>query len=177
MDDAVSSHSDLHQAVLDEQINLLRAAMKKFRHCVAQLSDEQLWWRAAPGQNSVGNLIQHVCGNLTQWITCGMGGASDNRDRDAEFAADGGKTSAELSALLDGTIETVSDVIRGLSAQDLLAKRTIQGFPVSGLGAVIHSVTHFVGHTHQVIQLTRLQLGERYRFEWSPGTTDTSLPI
>ena len=49
--------------------------------------------------------------------------------------------------------------------QELLRSRRIQGFDVTGLGAIFDSVTHFVGHSHQIVYITRLQLGDRY--EWA----------
>ena len=176
MDDD-SSSSRLHQAFLHEQVHLLDAAMKKFRHCVFQLSDDQLWWRPGDGQNSIGNLVLHVCGNMTQWIVCGVGGKENHRDRESEFAADGDRTRDDLWAHLESTLEEVRQVIAAVSLKELFRERVIQGFPVSGLNALSHSVTHFVGHTHQVIQLTRLQLGDAYQFEWSPAAGEKSLPI
>jgi len=176
MDDD-SSSDRLHQAFLREQVHLLDAAMKKFRHCVFQLSDEQLWWRPGDGQNSIANLVLHVCGNMTQWIVCGVGGEEDDRDRESEFAADGGQIRGDLWAFLESTVEVVKQVIAAVPLEELLRERVIQGFPVSGLSALSHSVNHFVGHTHQVIQLTRFQLGDAYQFEWSPAVDDKSLPI
>lgn len=176
MDDDTSSNR-LHQAFLQEQVHLLDAAMKKFRHCVFQLSDDQVWWRPGLGQNSIANLMLHVCGNMMQWIVCGVGGEEDCRDREAEFAVDGGHTRDALWALLAETVDKVRGVTLQVPVPELLRDRVIQGFSVSGLSALSHSVTHFVGHTHQVIQLTRQQLGEAYQFEWSPTTTDKSLPI
>ncbi len=176
MDDDSSSRR-LHQAFLHEQVLLLEAAMKKLRHCVSQLSDDQLWWRPSDAQNSIANLILHVCGNMTQWIVCGVGGREDNRDRESEFTVEGGRTRDELREFLESNVEDVKQVIATVPLEELFRERVIQGFPVSGLNALSHSVTHFVGHTHQVIQLTRLQLGDAYQFEWSPAADDKSLPI
>ena len=41
-------------------------ALMRIKHCLNQLSDEQIWWRAAPSLNSIGNLILHLCGNVRQ---------------------------------------------------------------------------------------------------------------
>ena len=90
MADENLSVDQFRQAFVNEQNGLLDAAMVKLSNCVRQLSDQQLWWRPAAGQNSVANLIIHVCGNMTQWIVCGVGGEQDKRDRESEFAATGG---------------------------------------------------------------------------------------
>ena len=44
----------------------LSAALDRVRHCLSQLSDEQVWQRAAEGLNSVGNLLLHLAGNVRQ---------------------------------------------------------------------------------------------------------------
>ena len=61
-----------------------------------------------------------------------------------------------------------SEALKTASAEDLLQKRAIQGFTVSGLEAIFDSVPHFRGHTQEIIFRTRLILGERYRFAWTP---------
>jgi uncharacterized damage-inducible protein DinB len=177
MADQNFSVDQFRRAFAGEQNGLLDAAMLKVSNCVRQLSGQQVWWRAASDQNSVANLIIHVCGNMTQWILSGVGGELDNRDRESEFAATSGLTQSELLERLESVIGRVRQVIEDTPTDQLLANRTVQGFEVTGMGAIVHSVTHFVGHTHQIIQLTRLQLGDAYRFAWSPDAGKTSLPI
>jgi uncharacterized damage-inducible protein DinB len=169
--------SSLESAVIDEQIHLLQAAVVKLQNCFQQLNPEQLWWRPASDQNSIGNLALHVCGNLNQWVVSGVGGEPDRRDRQAEFEACDGHSVESLLLLIDETIATVAQVLRSTTVESLLARRTIQGFEVTGLRAIIHSISHFVGHTHQIIQLTRLQLGSDYTFAWSPESQRDHLPI
>src|SRR5712692_2250976 len=60
--------------------------LPKIERCFVLLKDEQIWWRANPQSNSIGNLILHLSGNVRQWIVSGLGGAADSRDRHAEFA-------------------------------------------------------------------------------------------
>lgn len=167
----------LHKAIIEEQNGLLSAAMAKLSHCLGQVSDDHIWWRPASDLNSIANLVLHVCGNLTQWIISGVGGAEDLRQRSAEFSVTEGLTRSEVAEQLDSTIAKVREVMGEVSSTDLLTTREIQGFEVTGLGAIVHSVTHFVGHTHQIIQITRLCLGTKYEFEWSPDGRDDSLPI
>ena len=66
--------------------------------------------------------------------------------------------------------------MRGLSPGDFLEARTIQGFDVTVLEALGHTVTHFTGHTHQIIMLTRLILGDDYQYDWDPSRPRTSVP-
>lgn len=156
---------------------LLGESMRKIRHCVAQVDDEQIWRRPAEGQNSIANLLLHLAGNLQQWCVVGITESADRRDRSAEFAATGGLSSDELMRRLEDVVTEAVNVIRGLDAPSLGQSRTIQGYDVSVLKALCHTVPHFVGHTHQIILLTRLMLGDAYRFEWTPGSDQTHVPV
>ena len=81
--------NDLAHAVGIEAGRELEAAFGRIKHCLRQLSEEQVWWRPSPALNSIGNLILHLCGNLRQWIVAGLGGAADHRNRPSEFAEPG----------------------------------------------------------------------------------------
>src|ERR1700691_4279386 len=63
--------------------------------CIGRLSNEQIWARGSENESSIGNLVLHLCGNVQQWIVSGVGGESDVRDRDSEFAALGGVNAHE----------------------------------------------------------------------------------
>jgi hypothetical protein len=77
---------ELARAVAVEASNRLVESVKKIKHCLNQLSDEQVWWRQTPSQNSIANIILHLCGNVRQWVVSGIGGEPDIRDRPREFS-------------------------------------------------------------------------------------------
>jgi hypothetical protein len=163
--------ADLFAATIGvEAARELTEAQERIQHCLAQLNDEQVWWRAQPCLNSIGNLILHLCGNLRQWIVSGIGGAKDVRYRPAEFAERGPIPKEELIRRLDAVLEEAKAVLDRLTPGQLLPARNIQGFNVTGLGAIFHSIPHFRGHTQEIVHLTRVQLGESYRFAWTPTT-------
>tara|TARA_B100000029_G_C17252526_1_gene843302 strand:+ start:265 stop:777 length:513 start_codon:yes stop_codon:yes gene_type:complete len=162
----------LAAAIADETSARLDASLVKIRHCVVQLTDEQLWWRPKPSMNSVANLLLHLSGNLRQWIVAGVGDAADVRDRPSEFSERGPIPREELLTLLEDTISDAKRVMSEVNAEDLLRPRRIQGFELTALGAVFDSIPHLGGHVQEIVNLTRQQLGEAYRFEWSPLTTE-----
>src|SRR5687768_14422852 len=82
----------------------LGSALERIKHCLDQLSDAQVWWRPAPDMNSVGNLLLHLCGNVQQWLVVGLGGGVDQRNRPAEFAAQGPIPRAELARRLEAVV-------------------------------------------------------------------------
>jgi uncharacterized damage-inducible protein DinB len=130
--------------------------LPKIERCVALLTDEQIWWRANPTSNSIGNLLLHLSGNVRQWIVVGLGKAVDNRDRDAEFAQ---REVIPRDELLDHLRETVREADETLDNFDharLLNQFTIQGLEVSALAAIMHVVEHFSMHTGQIILLAKM---------------------
>jgi hypothetical protein len=154
----------------------LASALAKIKHCLGQLTGEQVWWRPRPSLNSIGNLTLHLCGNLRQWIVAGLGGAADSRDRPAEFSERGPISKDELLRRLEAVVEEARAVLARQSAPQLLEARRIQGFGVTGLAAIFDSVPHFRGHTQEIIGMTRLQLGDACKFARTPTTPEQGGP-
>jgi hypothetical protein len=163
---------DLAVAAGREAANELTSALNRIKHCLGQLTDEQLWRRSHPELNSIGNLLLHLCGNLHQWIVSGLGGAADHRHRPAEFSERGPIPRDELLRRLEAVVAEAKQVLGQLTARSLVKARRIQGFDVTGLAAIFDSIPHFRGHTQEIVHMTRLQLGDAYKFAWTPTTTE-----
>src|ERR1700733_14967356 len=116
------------------------SAVDRIKHCLGQLTDEQVWRRPSDSMNSIGNLILHLCGNLRQWIVAGIGGEQDVRQRPKEFLECGPISKLELVRRLDEVVAQAQDAMNKTLAQDLLRQRWIQGFDVNGLEAIFDSV-------------------------------------
>lgn len=142
------------------------------KHCVAQLDDDQVWWRPGEAMNSIANLVLHLAGNMRQWLVSGVGGQPDVRQRAKEFSARGPMPRADLLRRLDGVVKEADQVMAGLSPSDLVQDRRIQGFDTKVLAAVFGALTHLQGHTQEIIQLTRQQLGSQYSYHWKPRTRE-----
>ena len=155
-----------------EAAHELSDALGKIKHCVDQLDDARVWSRPHPSTNSIGNLLLHLEGNLTQWIVCGIGGAEDHRNRPAEFAEQGPIPKSNLIRRLEIAVANARAAFERLSGDELMRVRRIQGFDVTGLAAVFHSVPHFRGHTQEIVHLTRMILGDEYRIQWQPMTNE-----
>jgi uncharacterized damage-inducible protein DinB len=166
-----------HEFLLDEYL-------PKIERCLERLNDEQIWWRANEESNSIGNLVLHLCGNARQWIVSGVGGESDARARDAEFAQRKVIARDELVALLRSTLTDVGRVVKALDTATLLERRTIQGSDVDVLQAIFHVTEHFSMHTGQIFLLTKLLTATDLRFydfeagapveRWHSGPSDSS---
>ena len=143
---------------------LLGDYLPKIERCLEKLTDEQIWWRANEESNSIGNLILHLCGNARQWIICGVGGQTDNRNRDAEFEQRDVIARDELLTLLRSTLSEVETTLRTLDPSLLLEQRKIQGNDVELLYAIFHVTEHFSMHTGQIIVLTKMLTAADLRF-------------
>lgn len=167
---------DLAAAVGSAAAHEMGSALSRLTHCVNQLTDEQLWWRARPSLNSIGNLILHLCGNVRQWLVAGLGGTPDTRDRPAEFGARGPVPKAELLCRLEAVVREAQDVLKRQTAEQFVTVRYIQSYEVSGLAALFDSVPHFRGHTQEIVGMTRQLLGDAYQFQWQPRTKEEGAP-
>jgi hypothetical protein len=164
--------NELASQVAIEATQELREALNKIKHCIDQLDDAQIWSRPQPSLNSIGNLMLHLGGNLTQWIVCGIGGAEDRRNRPAEFAEQSAIAKNELVQRLEVAVAKAGAAMTRENADGLTKIRRIQGFEVTGLGAIFHSIPHFRGHTQEIIHMTRMILGDKYQMQWQPSTPE-----
>lgn len=146
----------------------LAGAHRKIEHCLTQLSDADLWWKQHESHNSIQTVILHLCGNLRQWILHGVGDQSDIRDRPQEFSDRSERSKSDLNAMLRDTVEQCDRVLAAMPLDRLLQPRRIQGFDTTLLSAIFDTISHFVGHQHQIVYITRLRLGDAYQFQWAP---------
>lgn len=142
----------------------LRTRGERIETCVRKLTQQQIWTRRHENENSIGNLLLHLCGNVRQWIISGVGGAPDQRDRDAEFARREPLGAEELLARLRETLQEAEQVLDQVRPEDLLSKRKIQVYEVTILHAIYHVAVHFSEHTGQIIWATKGLTGEDLGF-------------
>lgn len=140
-----------------EKLDQLR---RRIHDCVDRLSGDQIWLRHSENENSVGNLVLHLSGNVRQWIGHAVAGQPDQRDRDSEFAARGGLDKTALLARLDEAVDAAVATIGKLPPARLEQQVTVQKYNVTILEAIYHVVEHFAQHTAQIIFATKLLSGE-----------------
>ena len=146
----------------------LEEYLAKISFALERLPPERLWWRPTPDANAAGNLLLHLCGNLTQWVLSGLGGQQVERHRAAEFAAREGAPKDELLKRLAGVVDDVRAVLGVLEAADLAAPRHLQGYDTDGAGVVFHVVEHMSYHTGQIVAATKQITGPGARIEFYP---------
>ena len=134
--------------------------LNRIEICLQELESDQLWRREHEIENSIGNLVLHLCGNVRQWIISGIGGVEDQRQRDLEFSTRDSLSRKELLRRLVDTLQEADQVLADLPAGCLMEKRHIQIYEVTILHAIYHVIDHFAGHTGQIIWITKHTTGE-----------------
>ena len=143
--------------------------LPKIERSLERLSDDDVWWRANEASNSIGNLVLHLCGNVTQWIIGGVGGRPFERHRQREF-------DERTHIATRGAPATATGGCRGSRAGDRRAGRrraadqpSDTGYDVTVLEAVYHVVEHFGMHSGQIILLSKARTGADLRLWEPPG--------
>jgi uncharacterized damage-inducible protein DinB len=145
-----------HAFIQESRRLLLTDYLTKIERCLEHLNDADVWARPNEASNSIGNLLLHLCGNVTQWIVGGVGNRPVERDRQQEFDERRPLPARELLARLKTTLGEADAILDGLSPETLLTRRAIQGYDVTVLEAVYHVVEHFSMHTGQIIVITKM---------------------
>ncbi len=131
----------------------------RLKKCLAQLSEDEIWYRPNHRTVSVGNLVLHLNGNVRQWILSGLAGAPDTRNRPREFSEPGPISTERLLQPLEATLAEVRQVLADLPPTALLARRPVQTFEETGLAILIHVVEHFSYHVGQIAYFVKSTKG------------------
>ena len=160
--------ADIAATFLSKSGSLLTSEyLPKIERCLERLTDDDVWSRPNEASNSIGNLLLHLRGNVTQWIIAGVGGRTRERRRQQEFDERNRIPAGELLAGLRAAVEEADEIIRGLDSGALGSRRTIQDYDVTVLEAIYHVVEHFSMHTGQIILMTKARTGQDLKL-WLP---------
>lgn len=157
---------------LEQTNRSIHNAFERIIHCLDQLEEEHIWYRPDSDVNSIGIILNHLCGNLRQWIISGIGGHKDIRNRPLEFDDNLKLSKQELINKFQEIISDCKKTINNFDPSNLLEKQRIQGFEESALSAIYGTVTHLELHAGQITYITRLILKSNYKLRWIPQTKE-----
>lgn len=143
---------------------LTKEYLPKIITAVSMLPEEELWWRAHETNNSIGNLMLHLAGNVRQWICVHLGGQDFMREREKEFSERSHIPRSELIDHLRSAVMDTDAVLEHFPVADLMRQFTIQRYDVSALEAILHITEHFSYHTGQIIYIAKLRSGTDLKF-------------
>jgi hypothetical protein len=165
-----SGSDPLDQLFVAHSVQKLEQMTRHIEDCLDRLSEEQIWHRGSAPENSVGNLVLHLSGNLDQWIGHYVGGRPDTRDRPTEFALDSQAGKAELKQRLRTAVESAKSDVGVLDASKLAASVTTGDSPTHILNVVYQVVGHFQQHTGQIMFATKLLTQDDLGFYVPPSS-------
>ncbi|MEL6974391.1 MAG: DinB family protein [Bacteroidota bacterium] len=134
---------------MDESLRMVKRSLE-------QLSEEMIWQKPNAVTNSIGNLILHLCGNITQYGIASLRGEADERDRDLEFSTTEGWEKKALITKLESTVNEAKAIFEQLHPEAFLEEKGVQGFYFSGIGRMLHVVEHLSYHTGQIALWTKM---------------------
>jgi hypothetical protein len=112
--------------------------------------DDASLWRIAPGMNnSPGNLVLHLEGNLREYIARQLGGAAYQRHRAREFS-DQGVSQAKLVLRIQQLIADIPPFIAAATNLDEPYPQDVLGTPISTGRFLMHLLGHFNYHLGQI---------------------------
>jgi uncharacterized damage-inducible protein DinB len=151
------------QFIAESRAFLSSDYLPKLARCLEVLTDEDVWWRANEGSNSIGNLLLHLEGSTRTWIMNVAGDSHSPRDRQQEFDEREQIPRAELMARLKQTLVEADEVLARVEPEVLLERRQTPWEDVTVLWAVYHAVEHFAMHAGQIIMLAKMRAEEKLR--------------
>jgi hypothetical protein len=131
---------------LDHSVRKLEQMEQMIQDRLPRFTPQQIWHKGKNEENSVGNLILHLCGNVRYYIGHGLGGRPNVRNRDAEFSAAGHE---DLAGLLRTTIAEATPILGALPASRLTEPLPADLVVPAGISTVLELIYQIVGHFQQ----------------------------
>jgi uncharacterized damage-inducible protein DinB len=123
--------------------------------CLDALNDDQLWWRPNDKSNSVANLVIHLAGSNRYYFEHVIGGAPDMRNRDAEFAARGGRSKRDLQQLWAESVASTERALDRLDPARLMETTDRTGKTTTFVQILLHVSHHNSVHMGQIVYLAK----------------------
>jgi len=132
------------------RVHLLEENWPRLKKCILLCDESLLWHKPNENTNSIGNLVLHLQGNLTQWVLHSIGGAPDRRIRSKEFEIESKKPKEQILSDFEMLMVSIDQLLRNIEPDKLLEQRKVQGFDTTVTGILIHVTEHFSYHLGQI---------------------------
>ncbi len=139
----------------DVHRRLFTEGSTRIKKCLSHLSIDQIWHKQNANTNSVGNLVLHLCGNVSQYVLHGIDGQPDSRQRALEFSELGPLPTQQLIDKLNHLETEVTAALNRIQPTDLTQDRRVQGFDENVISILIHVSEHFSYHVGQITYYTK----------------------
>jgi hypothetical protein len=154
----------MSEGILETAIDEFRGIKKAAERAIAQVPDEHLHSAIDAESNSVAVIMRHMAGNMrsrwTDFLT--SDGEKPDRMRDREFE-DGAETREQLMADWEDGWQRVFRALMPLTDADLGRTVHIRTEPHTVYKAISRQVSHYAGHTYQIMMLARHFAGPAWK--------------
>lgn len=130
-------------------------SLMRINACLDFMTEDHIWYSPNENVNSVGNLVLHLCGNITQYILSTLGENKDDRERNLEFSSHKSHNRKELKEKITKVIKNAVSVIEQKTLSEISQEYSVQGFKENGLAIIIHVIEHTSYHTGQITTLCK----------------------
>ncbi len=153
------------QHFLDESLSQLRKLKELADKALAQIGDDDLFRVLDPESNSLALIMKHMAGNMrsrwTDFLT--SDGEKPDRNRDAEFDIDADDSAQAVKAAWEAGWALALGTVASLTPEDLDRTIRIRGEAHTVTQAIYRQITHYAGHTGQIVLLAKHYAGPRWR--------------
>lgn len=132
---------------------------------IAQLDNEQLFWKNAKDENSIATIVKHLSGNMlsrwTDFLT--SDGEKTWRNRDDEFEDASLKNRADVLACWEKGWTCLFDAINPLEDKDLNHIVYIRNQGHTVVEAMNRQLGHYAYHVGQIVLMGKWQKGDNWQ--------------
>jgi hypothetical protein len=148
---------DLNSVAIDALQNRITKNLPgQIRHCLEELTEDQIWWRANEKSNSIGNLVLHVSGSMRHYLCRGLGGFTYDRNRPGEFAERGPVPKEQLISIFDETIRQATETFQKFDGSRLADPSVEPGYQPAIFDQILGIAIHLAIHTGQIVYATKM---------------------
>jgi hypothetical protein len=155
---------DIAATFLSAAIDAFEANKRLADRAVEQVPDDRLHVALSEETNSIAVIMKHIAGNLlsrwTDFLT--TDGEKPNRNRDSEFV-DSFTSREELLEFWERGWRRLLETLKSLKPEDLAKSVLIRGEPHAVPLAIERSLGHTCYHIGQIVQLARIQAGDKWK--------------
>lgn len=146
----------IYKNLTDAAIRHFKISRSRIEKCFNEISNEQLWNDFNDNLVSIGNLVLHLNGNLTQYVISGLAGEEFYRERDKEFKDKPRLSKSELLNLFRVITEKCCEIFEDLSEEKIKKSYIVQGFNYNGAEIIMHVTEHLSYHVGQITFAVKL---------------------
>lgn len=155
---------------LKQDMHYLQSTIKQFKYykllgdkTMAQLSDDQLFWKYNDESNSIAMIVKHIVGNmLSRWTDFRTAdGEKEWRNRESEFANDI-KDRKSLEAYWNKGFNRLLDALHSITDSELEEIIYIRNQGHTILEAINRQLAHYPYHVGQIVFIGKMLIGEEW---------------